>query len=56
MKRFIATIGPYPNALQRAKMIWEDTTKVQVDFTTLKATSDLIDPRSTEKGVDGDSE
>ena len=44
MKIFIATIGPYPDALHRALITREEKTKAQRDLATLKARPDKIDP------------
>ena len=44
MKIFIATIGPYPDALHRALITREEKTKAQRDLATLKAGPDKIDP------------
>ena len=43
VKIFIATIGPYPDALQRAGITQKEKTKAQRDLTTLKARPDEID-------------
>ena len=44
VKRFIVTIGPYPEALQRAGITREEKMKAQRDLATLKARPDEIDP------------
>ena len=44
VKRFIVTIGPYPDALQRAEITREEKMKAQRDLATLKARPDEIDP------------
>ena len=38
------TIGPYPDALQRAGITREEKMKAQRDLATLKARPDEIDP------------
>ena len=52
MKIFIATIGPYPDALHRALITREEKTKAQRDLATLKAGPDKIDPMFNIKGDD----
>ena len=44
VKIFFATIGPYPDALQRAGITREEKMKAQRDLATLKAGPDEIDP------------
>ena len=44
VNRFVATIGPYPDALQWAGITWNEKTKAQRDPATLKAGPDEIDP------------
>ena len=43
-ERFIVTIGPYHEALQRVGITREEKMKVQRDLATLKARPDEIDP------------
>ena len=52
VKIFIATIGPYPDALHRALITREEKTKAQRDLATLKAGPDKIDPMFNIKGDD----